>query len=204
MFFSKSGQSLVEVLVALAVGTIFIIGAAVVIVPSLRSNKYAGQLQAAAALGKELLENTRAFSEANWHNIYDLSKGSSNHYYLTTSTSPFSAVSGNETVTVSTSTYVRYFYVENVNRDVSGYITSGAGTDDPSTQKVNVVYQWTGGQTSTISAYLTRFSNRVVDQTDWSGGPGQEGPATSTNSRFSTSSQIYNTSTTGSIMIQFQ
>ena len=199
----RKGQSLVEVLVALAVGTIFIIGAASVIIPSLRSSTEANRLQTAAALGKELMENTRVFSEADWHNIYDLNKSSSSHYYLTTSTSPFTAVAGDETVAVSTTTYTRYFYIDNVGRDGSGNILSSGGTDDPSTQKVSVVCRWSGGPTSTITAYLTRFRNNVLDQTDWSGGSGQDGPVTSTNNQFSTSSQIYSSTTTGSISIQF-
>ena len=200
----NEGQSLVEVLVALAVGTIFILGAASVIAPSLRSSGASNRIQTAAALGKELIENVRVFSEANWHNIYDLNKTSSNHYYLTTSTSPFAAVAGDETVAVSTTTYTRYFYIDNVGRDGSGNILASGGTDDPSTQKVTVSYQWTGGTAATITAYLTRFRNNVLYQTDWSGGSGQDGPVTSTNNKFSTSSQIYSSTTTGSISIQFQ
>lgn len=196
------GQSLVELLVALAVGAIFIIGAASVIVASLRSNTQANRIQIGAALGKELLENVRVSSEADWHTIYNLNKGSSNHYYLTTSTSPFAAVAGDETILVSSTTYRRYFYVDNIGRDASENILSSGGTDDPSTQKVTVVYSWSSGTSSTLMIYLARFMNNVFAQTDWSGGPGQSGPATP-NNQFSTSSQINYATTTGSIIIQF-
>ncbi len=198
------GQSLIEILVALVVGSIFIIGAASIIVPSLRSNTQVNRIQVGAALGKELLENVRVSSEADWHTIYSLNKGSFNHYHLTTSTSPFAATVGDETIVVSTATYSRYFYVDNVGRDASGNILSSGGTDDPSTQKVTVVYSWANGSSNNIVLYLTRFRNNAFGQTDWSGGPGQDGPATTTNNHFSTSSQIDYATTTGSIIIKLQ
>ena len=200
---SKKGQSLVEILIALAVGSIFIIGATSIIIPSLRSNTQANRIQVGAAMGKELLENVRVSSEADWHTIYNLNKGSSNHYYLTTSTSPFVAIAGDETIAVSTTTYTRYFYMDNVGRDASGNIISTGGADDPSTQKVTVVYGWQNGTTNSIQTYLTRFMNNAFNQTDWSGGPGQDGPATTVNNQFSTSSQINYSTITGSIIIQF-
>ncbi len=200
----NEGQSLLEILIALVVGSIFVIGATSVIIPSLRSNTQAGRIQVSSALGKELLENAKVFSEADWHNIYNLNKGSANHYYLTTSTSPFSAVVGDESLIVSTTTYTRYFYVENVGRDASGNILSSGGTDDPSTQKITVVYSWAGGPANSFIIYLTRYVNKVLDQTDWSGGPGQNSSVTSTNNMFATSSQIDYSTTTGSIYIKLQ
>ncbi|MBI4085992.1 MAG: prepilin-type N-terminal cleavage/methylation domain-containing protein [Candidatus Liptonbacteria bacterium] len=200
---SEKGQSLVEILIALAVGSIFIIGATSIIIPSLRSNAQANRIQVGAAIGKELLENVRVSSEADWRIIYDLNKGQSNRYHLTTSTSPFAAVAGEETIAVSTTTYTRYFYINNVGRDASGNIISTGGVDDPSTQKITVVYGWQNGTTSSIQTYLTRFMNNAFSQTDWSGGPGQDGPASTVNNQFSTSSQINYSTTTGSIVIQF-
>lgn len=76
--------------------------------------------------------------------------------------------------------FTRYFYVENVGRDSGDNITTGAGTDDPSTQKVTVVTAWRrGSATSTVSVsnYLTRWKNAVFRQTDWSGG-GSDSSAT--------------------------
>ncbi len=203
LYSHRDGQSLIEILVTLVVGTILIIGAVSIIVPSLRSSTQANRIQASVSLGKELMGNVMVFSEANWNNIYALNKGSSNHYYLTTSSSPFAALSGDEIITLSTTTYVRYFTVDNVGRDPGDNILSSGGTDDPSTQKVTVVYAWANGAPNSISTYVSRFRNNVLQQTDWSGGPGQDGPATTTNNTFSTSSQIDYTTTAGSISIQF-
>ncbi len=203
-YFGNTGQSLIEILVALGVGAILIIAGTGVIIPSLRANTQADKVQVSSAFGKELLENVRVFSEGDWHNIYNLNKTSSNHYYLTTSTSPFLVISGDENIRLATTTYTRYFYVDNVGRDAGGSIQSSGGTDDPSTQKLTVVYGWSGGPTSSFSTYLTRFRNNVFNQTDWSGGSGQDGPITNANSKFSASVQINYSTTTGSIMIQFQ
>lgn len=409
----NKGQSLIEVLIALAVGSILIIGGASVIVPSLRANTQANKVQVASALGKELLENIRVVSEGNWHNSSDLATTSANKYFLISASSPFIAATGTEGISAdgissglvgywkfdettgtvaydfsgngnkgaltngpastagniggalsfdgindyvdvpynsvlefgsqdfayslwlnyssvagdrslldyrtggkifsfywnatrgyelrvndgsgwvidslpsapwhdSPSTgawyhvalvrsgnaftvykngvslgsfsssatvpsfptnrrigyaadnsmpfagsiddvriynralslaeiqgiykgniYTRYFYFDNVSRDASGNI-SGSGANDPSTKKATVVYGWPGGPTSSFSTYLTRFRNNVFEQTDWSGGPGQNGPVTSANNKFSTSTQIDYSTTNGSIMIKLQ
>ncbi|MBI5220526.1 MAG: prepilin-type N-terminal cleavage/methylation domain-containing protein [Candidatus Liptonbacteria bacterium] len=198
---SQAGQSLIELLVAAAVGTIMIIGALTVIAPSLKSNSQANQTQVSNALGKELLDNVRVLAESNWHAIYDLNHGSGNHYYLVTTSTPFSATSGSETVTVATSTFQRYFYVENVNRDAEGSIVASGGTNDPSTQKVSVVFQGPQGQSRTMSVYFTRYLNNVFWQTDWSSGSGQTGPVSSTVNSFASSTNINFSTTSGSIRI---
>jgi type II secretory pathway pseudopilin PulG len=200
----KSGQSLIEILIAVAIGFILIMGAVGIISPTIKSSSQASRAQTAIALGKELLENVRVFSEANWHNIAGLSTSSANHYYLNTSSSPFAAVSGEENITIATTTYLRYFYVEEVNRDSTGKIVTGGGISDPSTKKITVAYKWPESAIRTMTVYLTRAKNNIFLQSDWAGGGGQEGPVTTTNNRFGTSSNIDFTSSTGSIILKFQ
>ena len=200
------GQSLIEVLIAVTVGVLMIGVVITFIAPVLRSDTHTSRAQTAASLSKELLDNVRVLSEANWHNIDLLNIGSSSRYYIATTT-PFSATSGIESVSVGTTTYKRYFYIDNVCRDPGNLVvlSCGSNKNDPSTKKVTVVYTWPPASTSTISQYLTRSQNRFFIQTDWSGGPGKEGPVTSTGSRFSTSSLspgIDHTSSTGSIIIK--
>ncbi len=413
----RSGQSLLEILVALGVGSILIVAAATIIVPSLRTNAQADKVQVSSSLGKELLENIRVFSEGDWHNISGAATSSANKYFLVSAVSPFVIATGTEgiaedgvtsglvgywkmdestgtiahdfsgrgyngtlagspsstvgmigqalqfndttayavsggvfsdlgtsnrpytfsvwvrvatgttagtiihvsslsngtgwcvpmvslsgskfvanswigglsTITGQTTAvpgtwynvvhvwdsgglklyvngtlensnsqatysasaaanyvwagfryatcagdsggnfngyiddlrvynralsatevksiydadiYTRYVYFEDTNRDAGGSIVSGAGTNDPSTKKVNVVFGWNDGPTSTFSTYLTRFQSRIFDQTDWSGGPGQDGPATTTANTFSTSTLMNYSTTTGSISVQ--
>jgi type II secretory pathway pseudopilin PulG len=201
---SNSGQSLVELLIAVAVGTILVAAAAAVISPVLKINTQANRAQAATALAHELLDNVRVWAEGDWHNISSLATTSANHYYLNSATSPFSSSTGDEQVTVSSTTYTRYFYVDDVFRDASGNITnsSSGASFDPSTKLVTVAYSWPTSATYTISTHLTRYRNNVFDQTDWSGGPGQGGPTTSTNSMFATSSNINYTTSSGSLYLQ--
>lgn len=194
------GQSLIEILIAIVVGVVMVLAAATLIAPALRSNTQVNRIQVAAALGKELLENVRVLAEADWHSIANLATSSANTYHLSSS-SPFTAIAGIESIDIATTTYTRYFYTEDVMRDSSGNIIASGGIHDLSTKKVSVAYRWPQGTTTTVSTYLTRTRNEVFIQTDWSGGPGQEGPVSSTNSRFSTSSSVHYTTTTGSILI---
>lgn len=198
------GQSLVELLIAVAVGTILVAAAAAVISPVLKINTQSNRAQTATALAQELLDNVRVWTEGDWHNILNLATTSASQYYLNASGSPFTVVASNEPVTVSTTTYTRYFYVDDVFRDSGGNITNStsSGSFDFSTKKVTVQYSWPQSATYTIYTYLTRYRNNILDQTDWSGGPGQNGPVTSTNSMFATSSNINYTTSSGSLYLQ--
>lgn len=98
-------------------------------------------------------------------------------------------------------TFYRDFYVDNVYRDSGGNIVNVGGGLDPSTRKVTVEYYWGSMTPKTLFVYLTRFGNRTLWQTDWSGGAGANGPASSTGNSFSTSSGIDVSTSTGSIRI---
>jgi type II secretory pathway pseudopilin PulG len=201
-FNKQTGQSLVEILVALAVGIIFVLGVMIVMQSSLKMGKDSEKIQTSASLARELMDNVKVFSDSDWHNIYNLATTSANHYYLNITSSPFTASSGDETVVVGTTTYIRYFYVDDVYRDGSGKI-SDFGTFDPSTKKITVGVRWTGSNDRFISTYLTRSKNNIFVQTDWTGGGGQTGPITSTNNQFDTStSNIDFSTTTGSIRLK--
>jgi hypothetical protein len=93
-----SGQSLIEVLVAVVIGTVMVMAAVSVIGPALQIGTGTSRATVAAALGKELAENVRVFAEADWHNLYFLAKTSSTKYYLTTASSPFTAATSTESL----------------------------------------------------------------------------------------------------------
>ncbi len=202
-FHDRSGQSLVEVLVSIAVGIIFVVAALSVLSPALKINTEAGRIQAGAALGRDLLDRVRVWSDGDWHRIAGLATSSANKFYLV-GASPYASSSGEESLVVSSTTFKRFFYVDDVYRDTSDLIASNGTSYDPSTKKVTVVYKWAPlNATHTIVEYVARYRQNIFDQTDWSGGPGQSGVITSTNPRFSTSSNINYSSTTGSIKIKF-
>ena len=86
--------------------------------------------------------------------------------------------------------YTRYFYVDNVSRDISGNIVTSGGEDDPSTQKLTIGVDWEGGRNMTLTEYTTRNNPQNYMQTDWTGGGGVEGPVTSATSTYFNASNI--------------
>lgn len=199
----RDGQSIVELLVAVAVGTIAMLGIVLTLSPALKTSSDSSHLQITSGLAKQLLDNVRVAADANWHSIDVLSSGSGNRYYLVTANSPFSVVAGVENVVLATTTYSRSFYVTAVGRDGSNKIVLSGGSDDPSTKLITVVASSSPNIVRSMTMYITRSRDMVFDQTDWSGGWGQAGPitSTSTNSQFATSTNIDYATTTGSIRI---
>jgi type II secretory pathway pseudopilin PulG len=198
------GQALIEVVVAMVIGAIMIGTASGALFVILRSKQLAQNNQIASSLASALSDNLSSVAEANWHNIYDLNKGSANKYHVATSTGQLTVQSGEEQIAENNVIFTNYFYIENVQRDSAGNIVASGGTDDPSTQKAVITSSWIiGGSASVVTntLYFTRWPNRIFQQTDWSGGPGQEGPVTLINNKFSTSEYIDFNSAPGSLTL---
>ncbi len=210
----RRGQSLAEVLIATALGAI-IIGAVIAsIILSMRSNSQTRTSSVAASLGTGLLDNVQALADGNWDAIFNLqTKGSTSTYYLvTTGTPPTIAVStGTESLTVSSTTFTRYFSVQDVNRTNcgTGSITTSSATgcaggsgilQDPSTELITVSVSWSnigGGSSSVaVSSYVTHSKDRVTQYNDWSGSSGTQGPVTTPAPDYATSSNV-STSSSG-------
>lgn len=193
---SRRAQSIVEVLIAIGIGVLFVGAAISLIMPSLQAGSQATSVQASSALAKGLLDNVRTWSEGNWNNILNLATGAGHRYYLNTTASPFVVSGGTEHLMLGTTTYSIGFSLQDVYRNSTGSIVTSGGSYDPSTKQITAYYSWPLAATRTMVMYLTRNENFVLIQNDWSGGPGQNGPMTSTNSQFATSSNIeYSTST---------
>lgn len=203
----KAGQALIEILIGLSIVGILVGAATAAVIVALRSNLESKNFQTASALSQKILDDVKTVAEADWHNIYNLNKGSSVHYYIAASGTALAVFPpGVTTTTVGNITYTRFFSIENVNRDDSGNIAASGGAEDPSTQKIVSHTQWpSAGKTSeaALTVYLTRWRNLISQQTDWSGGPGQEGPISEFNQKFASSTGIDYSSSTGSIIIQF-
>lgn len=224
----ERGQSLIEVLIAVAVGGILVGGSAALIAVILQSGTQNKYFQAASLLGQELMDEVATYAEYDWYcancaagnlvGIYNLSRGSGNPYYLTfdsVTDKRFEAMGGADSsvsININSVQYTRYFYVQNVCRGNNGVglivNCSPATKEDPSTQKVTVVVSWTdtGGNTRNVrlERYLTRSRNLITRQTDWSGGavdPPEVVSATADTKKFNTATNIDNT-TPGIIKIQ--
>lgn len=202
-FRDRRGQSLIEVLIGLVIGAIMVGAVAAIIAPVLRIDTQTSRAQIAAALGKELLDNVQVWSEANWHNIDRLLMGATSTYSFSTTSPAFASSTGAQSVIVGSSTYSRYFYLNNVYRDTVGQISSVGTLLDPSTRLVTVVYAWQpASSTGALSKYIVRSKNNFFLQTNWAGGSGVAGPVTSTANRFASSSNVNVTTSTGSIILQ--
>ncbi len=204
---TRGGQSIAELIIAIAVGAAMVTVAITAIAPMLGVDTGTNRARIAGSLGKQLLDKVRSVAQSNWSDIYNLSKGSTNHYHVDSSGA---VVSGDEQVTVSNVVYTRYFYVENVCRDdATGNITGveGAGCavnthEDPSTQEVVVIYRWPPKDSEKrIAAYLFRLNNSAYVQTNWFGGDGETNPVTGPTSRFYAQTNIDFHSTPGSITL---
>lgn len=186
----RSAQSIIEVLVGVAIGAILIIAGVAAIAPALQGNKQAGQIEVKAQLASELAGNVTSWAAGNWNNVLSTATGSLNTYYIIASASPFVATSGAETVTVGSSSYTRYFYLTDVYRNSGGNATTSASGNsyDPSTKFVTVVYGVASSTTSTVSFYLTRNQDNSFAQSSWSGGSGSNGPITLSSNKYASSS----------------
>ncbi|OGG42940.1 hypothetical protein A3G50_00165 [Candidatus Jorgensenbacteria bacterium RIFCSPLOWO2_12_FULL_42_11] len=202
---STTGQALVEILIGLAVAGTLIGAATTALVAILRSGLETKNFQIASSLGQELMDNVKTVAEADWRDIYDLSKGQNTQYYAMASGTASIIFSGVATSTVGNITYTKFFSVENVKR-LSGIISVDfLAVDDPSTQKIVSHVQWpSAGRTAeaVLTVYLSRWRNSISRQTDWSGGSGQTGPVSELNKKFASSTGIDYSSSTGSIIIQ--
>ncbi|MBI3589450.1 MAG: hypothetical protein HY093_03530 [Candidatus Liptonbacteria bacterium] len=206
----STGQSLMELILAMAIGVVLVGAAIVIIAPALKIDTTTNQVKVGSALGRELVEDLRVFAESDWHNIDTLATGTANPYYLaTTTTGAFFSTPGVQSVRVGTTTFTRYFYLTDVCREVgvsTDYVTSTLLCvfplkADPGTKEATVVFQWPQSATNTFSTYFTRFKNRNYSQTDWSQGPNQYTPGSSSFQGFGTSSNLDYSSTTGSFRI---
>jgi len=199
----SDGQSLIELLVGLGVGAIIILGISTIISANLKSSLNIKNTQLVASFNQEILDSARLSAGADWHNIYNLTKGQGNNYYISSSTQ--AVVSGKELIVADGKNFFRYFYVQNVSRDQCGIgeistsatttCSSGPGSggiaSDPLIQKVIAVIEDANNQVIiTQDEYVARSRNYSFSQGNWSGGGGQVGAIIGPNDKFSTSTGI--------------
>lgn len=200
IFQDNTGQSLIEIIISLAIGVILIGAATMGIAPMLRSNVASNNIQTANSLAQEYLDNLQNIAESNWANVYNPpgAKGSSSQFYLNQNGSTYQIAAGTNPITVQGTIFTRYFSIQNVNRDSCGFgnittdaitaCATGPGTagvaEDLSTQKITIVVNWPNNSSISRVEYLTRSGSKVFNQSDWSGGSGQTGPITAENNKF--------------------
>ncbi|GEM_PF-655995 len=214
---SKRGQVISEIIVSLAIGAVFITVAAAGIALYIRQSHQARMTQIAGSLTQEYFDQLKSIAESNWSSVYNppASKGEGSQFFITPTSTSYEVAAGTTTTTREGQTFIRYFSIENVNRESCGIgritpgsvmpcsMQSGAGyvAEDPLTQKITVIVSW-GNESLAMPQYLTRARTRSWVQTDWSGGavPGQEAVRVPVNT-FAASTNIDIASSTGSIYL---
>jgi len=201
----KSGSLLLEVLIAIAAAAIIVTLVSQSTYVSLYGSRSATQKSVALGLAEEVFEGINAASTEKWQDLYTLTKNSG-QYSVATSSNKWVINSGSKTITVDTKEYTEHFIVENVCRDgnsatrnITG-ITDGSGTTetcvtssgvhDPSTQKITITVSWQGSDPLVISNYITRWKNKICNQTDWSGAQDASATACPTNKQGGTDGNL--------------
>ncbi len=194
--FSHRGQSLIELVVAIGIGILLIVGAIGALTVSLRLESQSSHSQPALELAGELSQRLHTIANNDWHALDGIATSSqsvTNQYKISTTTTFYAIAPGYTNVTLNAITYRQYFLLEDVFRDASDSLVSSGGIFDPSTRKVTLVAEWDEyGQTSDVRfvSYLTRIRNRLWTQTNWAGGPGLNGPSPNPGPNFASETNI--------------
>jgi Tfp pilus assembly protein PilV len=209
---ARSGQVLVEIVIASVILMVVSLAITQVITASLRAVDQTMNRGAATFLGSEQAEAVRAVAREDWHNISNLATGTSNTYDASQSGGKWVLTSGSATTSLNNIVYTYSLYFSDVYRASSsdtatGDISSG-GYYDPSTVKETFNITWndpTGADESFSQVlYLARYLNTLYTQTDWSGGTIGDATVTAATTTFATSTSVDTSSTSGSFQLQAQ
>ncbi len=94
----QEGQSLVEILVGLAIGALLIGTATVGVVFVLKSSTTNQNLSTGNNLTEGILDNVRSFAAANWSGLYNLTHGATSTYFIVASGTTLLTAPGEEGV----------------------------------------------------------------------------------------------------------
>jgi len=169
---TADGQSLLELIVAVAVGVVTVLAAVTVLSLNLRIGHQDTFYQSAAFLQQKLADDLTVTAERDWQGLALSEENKKYRLAATAAEGVFKIEPGTTVVNLDETDYTTFFTISGVARDSQGSI--GSGGDDPSTKKADIFITWVfRGETatSTVSRYLTRSRNLVIQQTDWSGGP---------------------------------
>lgn len=171
---SNSGQSLIELLIALAFGVMLMLTAFGLLQFLIRLSAYDPVLQTGAFLARETASGITAAAEGSWAAVGAATAGV--QYHVATSTAGFVAVPGATTSTINGITYASHFTVTPVYRDTTDAIVASSApgaVEDSGTKKVAATVSWTyqgRAYVETVEKYIARTASEVMAQTDWSGG----------------------------------
>lgn len=152
---TRSGQSLVELLITLALTAILLPALLTGLITSRQGRPQTSQRLSATALMRETVEAIRSVRSGGWSGV-----STNGTYHPEISGSHWSLVSGSDIV----SGYTRSIIIADVSRNSSGVIVTSGGTLDPSTKLVTVNLSWSLPYNSSISTqvFLTRYMDNLT------------------------------------------
>lgn len=203
----EDGQSLIEIVIAVAVAGLIITATITGLVFILRVSEEDIAWQTASSLQRQMFDGVSITAGKDWQEISKTFPG--RNYYLKPSDSEgnYKIVDGKTSSDINGVVYEQFFTVSEVERGGNGDIVDSGGVLDPSTKKIDIFISWPTGEgeaVSTVNYYLTRVKNEVFLQTDWSGGNTEPNdPSVDiTNNFFKASPEIDFKSKPGSIRIK--
>lgn len=151
----KKGQSLVELLIAIGLLSIFLPALITSLASSREGKAQENQRLQAATLLKEANEVVRSIREKGWTTF-----AVNGTYHPVISGSIWSLADGPENI----NGFTRQTVISDVFRDTSGNITATGGTNDPSSKKIVNTVSWNTPFTSSVSSisFLTRYLNNAI------------------------------------------
>lgn len=175
--YSSSGNSLIEVIVALAIFALISASMMSLATGGFVALEQGGEHTEAVALAQEGIEAVRAIRDSAWNRLEFAQSGVSIEEIV--DSGPIERwIFDGESTTDTIDQYTRTITFADVCRDDNDDITSCAGSyTDPHTKQVTVTVEWTirPGVTNSVTRglYLSNWESSNFVQTNWVGGSGQ-------------------------------
>ena len=157
------GFSLVELVLAIGVFAILASGVTYVVTNSYTNFYGSGNKQNISEFAQEGIEAVRSIRDNSWQDIEDVSGAGNKGINKDAGYWAFSGSSDTR------DGLTRVISIASAQRDSDGNIVDSDGTDDPRTKQVTVTVSASGIEDYVLVTFLTDWSHKVWQQTDWSG-----------------------------------
>ncbi len=153
--FNSTGQSLVELLVAIGLAAILLPALLTGLVASREGKAQESQRLLATGYMREMSEAARSVREGSWNTF-----AVNGTYHPAVAGSAWSLVTGAESI----NNFTRQLVISDIQRDAGGAIVDSGGTVDPSTKKIDYTVSWSGSYSGSVTGteYFTRFLSNAA------------------------------------------
>ncbi len=152
----QSGQTLVELLVAIGLSAIMLPALATAIIASREGRSQEAERLQATALMREATEAVRSVREKGWSTF-----AVNGTYHPTVSGNAWALTAGSETI----GNFIRQVVVADAQRNSGDAIVASGGTADGSTKKVTITVSWTNPVVTAVSTDL--YFQRYLGNAAW-------------------------------------